>query len=421
MNSDNDKILESFSNYVKPIIGHAAWRDWFIDAKIQYEDSKFFLTLTTDFVLKYINDNYKNVIEYAAEKIGIILYLKTRNEEFQEVNYIFNKNYTFENFIVGKSNIMAYEASKRTALSDSVIFNPLFIYGNVGLGKTHLLNAIANYKVNNFPNYKILYLTAEQFMNMFIKAIQQKSMMQFKDDLRSSNLLIIDDFQFLGSKEATQEEFFHTFNALIESGNQIVITADKEPSLLPGVESRLKSRLGWGLVADIHQPDFELKVSILKSKAENLKITVSSEVLEYIAKEINSSVRELEGALLKVAKYSEWTNSELSIDLVKSFIKSDTKNLSHEDLLKKISEFLKIADDDIKSDKRSKEIVKARQKIILIFRDDVKLSYSQIGKLAGGKDHTSIMYGYKQALKLYSEDLKFQQDINDLKKHLDLK
>jgi chromosomal replication initiator protein len=294
----------------------------------------------------------------------------------------------------------------------------------VGLGKTHLMHAIANYRNENFPKQKIIYLSAEQFMNTFIKAIQQKTIMDFKEQFRSVDVMLIDDFQFLGSKEATQEEFFHTFNTLIEKGKQLVISADKPPASLPGVEARLKSRLGWGLIVDVHPATYELKLSILQNKAQNLNLNnVPQEVFVYIAENVNTSIRELEGAFIRVTKYAEWTKTPITIELAQKMlhnIQGAQKLHNPDSILNYICKIEDITLEEITSASRTRKIARTRQKIIYILRKYTGVSYIQIAKMLGNKDHSSIIYAESQAKKLIRTLPEFAADILNAEKHLNL-
>lgn len=423
------EILESLVDDIKPKIGEEAWRDWFSAISVEYtENNGYVLNFPNKFISDWVRNKYSEIIKNAADKIGISIKLGI-NEENTHIKTIkedqaslFNENFTFEHFIVGKSNEMAYEAALRVAKSKKIAFNPLFIYGDVGVGKTHLMHSIANYRSEHFPNHRILYLSAEQFMNTFVRAIQKKTILEFKDEFRSVDLLLVDDFQFLGSKDATQEEFFHTFNALLESKKQLVISADKPPHSLPGVEARLKSRLGWGLVVDIHPATYELKLGILHSKAEQLHLKIDGHVLSYIAENAGGSIRELEGAFTRVIKYAEWMNAPITIELAQKMLQniSTVKPKHGQEMLEIMCKLMEITIEDIQSKSRNRPIARARQKVVYILREHLGISYVQIAKMLGGKDHSSIIYSESQARKLKEEDSEFAADIANLEKQLNL-
>jgi len=429
MQVQHQEILNSLIDELKPKIGEDALRDWFSSASIVYDDG-YILTFPNKFVCEWVINKYSKEISVAAAKVGITMKIAIAKDVVDKDAHgiavatniapaakgpsSFNENFTFDNFIVGKSNEMAYEAAMRIAKSKEIVFNPLFLYADVGLGKTHLMHAIANYRRAHFPKQKIIYLSAEQFMNTFVKAIQQKTVLDFKEQFRSVDLLLIDDFQFLGSKDATQEEFFHTFNTLLENKKQLVISADKPPASLPGVEARLKSRLGWGLVVDIYPATYELKLGILKSKANQMQIEVEGHVLSYIAEKVTTSIRELEGAFMRVAKYAEWTHTPITIELTEKMLQNiagAAKTKSPANIFNYMCKAMDITPQEIQSPTRTRKIARGRQKIVYVLRKHTGISYIQIAKLMGNKDHSSIIYAEAQAKKLLKADPEFEQDI----------
>lgn len=434
------EILANLIHELKSKISEDALRDWFGSANIIFDDG-YILTFPNKFICEWVSNKYLKNINAAAAKIGITLKIGIANAlqtdsgsnllQESPVASIgpakskkFNENFTFENFIVGKSNEMAYEAALRIAKSKEIVFNPLFIYADVGLGKTHLMHAVANYRSKNFPKQKIMYLSAEQFMNTFVKAIQQKTVLDFKDQFRSVDLLLIDDFQFLGSKDATQEEFFHTFNTLLENKKQLVISADKPPMSLPGVEARLKSRLGWGLVVDIHTATYELKLGILKNKAEQMHVEIEGHVLAYIAERITTSIRELEGAFTRVVKYAEWTHTPITIELTQKMLHniagSQQQQKTPANIVSYMCKAMDISFEEIKSPTRTRKIARGRQKIVYMLRKHTGISYVQIAKLLGNKDHSSIIYAEAQAKKLLKDDIDFAAEISAVEQQLKL-
>lgn len=418
----HNELLESLFKFLKPKIGDNNFRDWFSKSNIVY-DNGYTLTFPNEFIYNWVKQNYSSLIKDYEKSAGIELKLThnikniEQQEKIENVASNINTEFTFENFIVANCNQIAYEAAFRVATSNEVVFNPLFLYGNVGLGKTHLMHAIANHRKKQFPNQKISYLSSEQFMNNFINALRTKNIMTFKEEFRSTDILLIDDFQFLGSKDATQEEFFHTFNSLLEQKKQLIICADQPPYSLPGVEMRLKSRLGWGLVVDIHPATYELKVSILQAKAKKMNINIEQEVINLISQKITSSIRELEGAFLRVTKYAEWMKKPITQDLVHNILHNtyEQQKKSTEEIISILCNKLNISLKTIQSPNRKREIARARQKIIYLLKIITGASYMQIAKLLGGKDHTSIMYAEKKAKDLIKTDAKFCEEINYLK------
>ena len=327
---------------------------------------------------------------------------------------------TFENFVVGKSNEFAYAAAMRVAESDTAEFNPLFIYGGVGLGKTHLLNAIAWHIIHTKPDRKVIYLSAEKFMYEFIKAVRFKNTMDFKEQFRSVDVLMIDDIQFICGKESTQEEFFHTFNALVDKNRQVIISADSSPSDLDGMEERMKSRLGWGLVADVHPTNYELRLGILQHKASTLDYQVPKRVLEFIAQKVTSNVRELEGALNRVVAKAMLTHKEITLemttDILSDIIRANDRKVTVEDIQKKVAEHFSIRISDMYSDKRSKNIARPRQIAMYLSKKLTTLSLPDIGRKFGGRDHTTVIHAVKKVEELISTDISFDEDIKILTK-----
>jgi chromosomal replication initiator protein len=420
-------LLISLLEDIKPKIGESSLRDWFSQAYIKYENG-YILVFPNDFIANWVRSNYIPQINESAKKIGIDIKISSEDQsnitekpQISRAQTNFNDRFTFDSFVVGNSNQMAYESALRVAQSKEITFNPLFIHGDVGLGKTHLMHAIANFRAAHFPDQRITYLSAEQFMNLFIRAIQERTVMNFKDEFRSADMLMIDDFQFLGSKEATQEEFFHTLNALLDQKKQLVISADQSPSSLPGVAARLKSRLGWGLVVDIHPATFELRVGILRNKAKSIGAEhISEDIINFIASKVENSIRELEGALIRVIKYSEWMKQPLTIELASSMLKGITSNTSTntEEMLLTMCRHMEIDISIIKGSGRSREIARARQKAVYILRSLGGVSYVQIAKMMGNKDHSSIIYAESQAKKLKQTDPVFAKQLKNLEDSL---
>src|SRR3989338_4525849 len=273
--------------------------------------------------------------------------------------------FTFENFVVGQPNELAHAAARKVAESESVAFNPLFLYGGVGLGKTHLMHAIAWQIKKCHPKRRVIYLSAEKFMYQFVRALRFKDTVAFKDQFRSVDVLMIDDVQFIGGKESTQEEFFHTFNALVDQNRQIIISADKSPSDLEGMEERLKSRLGWGLVADIHPTTYELRLGILQAKAALIDVKIPKEVLEFLAFKISSNIRELEGALNRILAHSSLVGRSISLDttqeVLRDLLRSNDQRLTIEEIQKRVAEYFNIKMSDMVSNRRMQNIARLRK------------------------------------------------------------
>jgi chromosomal replication initiator protein len=330
--------------------------------------------------------------------------------------------FTFENFVVGKPNELAYAAALRVAESKEVPFNPLFLYGGVGLGKTHLMHAIAWHIKEHHPGREVIYLSAEKFMYQFIRALRHKDTMSFKERFRSVDVLMIDDVQFISGKDSTQEEFFHTFNALIDQKKQIILSADKSPSDLSGIEERMRSRLGWGLVADIHPTTYELRLGILQAKAEKLSIVVPKDVLDFLAHKIGSNIRELEGALNRVVAHATLVgrniNIEMTSEVLKDLIRSNDRRVSIDDIQKKVSEHFDIKVSDLLSSKRSIDIARPRQIAMYLCKVLTTNSLPEIGRKFGGKDHTTVMHAVKKIESMQKEDSAFAENVDILKRVL---
>jgi chromosomal replication initiator protein len=331
--------------------------------------------------------------------------------------------FSFDNFVVGKPNEFAHAAARRVAESETVPFNPLFLYGGVGLGKTHLMHAIAWQIGKRKAKRKVLYLSAEQFMYRFIRALRYKDTMAFKEQFRSVDVLMIDDIQFIcGNKDSTQEEFFHTFNALVDQNRQIVISADKSPSDLEGMEERLRSRLGWGLVADIHPTTYELRLGILQAKADSLKQTVPVKVQEFLAHKITSNVRELEGALNRIVAHADLVGRPVTIettqDLLKDLLRANDRRVTIDEIQRKVAEHFNMRVSDMHSERRARAVARPRQVAMFLAKNLTSRSLPEIGKKFGGRDHTTVMHAVKKVEELMASDHGFAEDIELLRRTL---
>ena len=331
--------------------------------------------------------------------------------------------YTFDNFVVGKPNEFAHAAAQRVAESETAQFNPLFLYGGVGLGKTHLMHAIA-WRIRQIdPNRTVIYMSAEKFMYRFIRALREQNTVDFKDHFRNVDVLMIDDVQFIGGKESTQEEFFHTFNALVDQGRQIVISADKSPSDLEGMEDRLKSRLNCGLVADIHATTYELRVGILQTKAEKLGIEIPSKVQEFLAHKITANVRELEGALNRVAAHAQLVGREVSLesaqDVLHDLIRANDRRVTIEEIQKKVASHFNIRTSDMHSARRARSVARPRQVAMYLAKQLTSRSLPEIGRKFGGRDHTTVMHAVKKVEELTERDAGFAEDVELLRRMLE--
>ena len=333
-----------------------------------------------------------------------------------------NPKYTFSTFIVGKGSELAHAASQAVAAKPGEAYNPLFIYGGVGLGKTHLLQAIGHTMVANNQHTKILYVSSEKFTNEFVTSVKEGRAKEFKDRYRNVDLLLIDDIQFIGGKEQTQEEFFHTFNALHQYNKQIVLCSDRPPKDIPTLEDRLRSRFEWGMVADIQPPDFETRVAILMNKANSQSLELDMDVAEFVATHIDNNIRELEGALTKVIAHSrlhgQLVDLPLAQDVLGMYISQTQVKVNPKIVLQKTADYFEISYNDIVGTKRSREIVVPRQIAMFIMREELSLSFPRIAKSLGGKDHTTIMHGVSKIRTQSARDSVMSQDIQSIKKIL---
>ena len=429
---------EEYSNWLKLLSLHSV------------KNNIVIFNAATKFMCDWINSHYgKKILNLWREfdklitDISIVVYEnkisteKTTNKELQKDNSELNKNtksdlynnldprFTFKDFIVGKPNELAFSACRRIAESTNIPttgFNPLFLYGGVGLGKTHLMHAIAWEKRKINPDLKILYLSAEKFMYEFIKALRFKNTVAFKDQFRSVDVLMIDDVQFIIGKESTQEEFFHTFNALVDQNRQIVVSADKSPSDLEGLEERLRSRLGWGLVADIHPTTYELRLSIIEAKLEKYNINLSKDVAEFLAHKITSSVRELEGALTRLTAHVTLVGREVDIeiaqDLLQDLLRASDRRTTIDQIQKKVSEHFNLKISDMHSARRSRIIARPRQIAMYLSKNLTTRSLPEIGRKFGGRDHTTVIHAIKKVEELKKNDSNLSEDIEILTRSL---
>jgi chromosomal replication initiator protein len=331
--------------------------------------------------------------------------------------------FTFNNFVVGKPNELAFAAARRVAESETVPFNPLFLYGGVGLGKTHLMHAIAWNLREKHPQRRVLYMSAEKFMYQFIRALRFKDTVAFKEQFRSVDVLMIDDVQFISGKDSTQEEFFHTFNALVDQNRQVIISADKSPNDLDGLEERLRSRLGWGLVADIHPTTYELRLGILQSKAEKLETAIPPKVLEFLAHKISSNVRELEGALNRIVAHSTLVGRAITLEstqeVLHDLLKANDRRITIEEIQRKVASHFNIRIADMHSARRSRSIARPRQIAMYLAKQLTQRSLPEIGRKFGGRDHTTVMHAVKKVDELRAADRHFDEDVDMLRRMLE--
>ena len=344
-------------------------------------------------------------------------------QENRTGEFSLNGKYCFETFIVGKQNELAHAAAQAVASQPGGVYNPLYIYGGVGLGKTHLLQAIGNELLRKNPNLRILYITCERFTNDYVSALRTGKMNDFKNRYRMVDTLLIDDIQFLGGKESTQEEFFHTFNQLFQNNKQLVFSSDRPPKAIPSLEARLSSRLEQGMMADVGSPDFETRVAILESKCREKVYQIEHDILNHIASVVQTNVRELEGALNKVIAFHQFKNVRPTLDTVRPILTSFQpsslkKNVTPKQLIHTVSIYFDIRIEDLLGKSREKKLAFPRQIIMYLMREEMKSSYPSIGNELGGRDHTTAMHAYEKISECLTEDEKLQHDLELIKQRL---
>ena len=454
----DDKKWEHLKKDLKKTVGDTAYNNWLRQLTfLSVEDRTVSFSVPTKFLRDWVVNNYaekiKNQCKKYSEKIEAIKFvvkpvggsavpgstrtlkntdnqwknsLDIRSNQFTTGNDFgapLDPRFTFDNFVVGKPNELAFAASERVAESEKVNFNPLFLYGGVGLGKTHLMHAIGWKVKERSPDRKVIYLSAEKFMYQFVRALRYKDTSAFKEQFRSIDVLMIDDVQFISGKDNTQEEFFHTFNALIEQNKQIVISADKSPSDLDGVQERLKSRLGCGLVADIHPTTYELRLGILIEKAQKRGVVIPSKVLEFLSHRIVSNVREMEGALNRLVAHATLVGTSITVEtaqiVLQDLLKSNNKKITIEEIQKKVAEHFNIRLTDMHSPRRSRSVARPRQIAMYLAKSITSRSLPEIGRKFGGRDHTTVMHAVKKIEELKQDDNNFNEDIELLKRLID--
>lgn len=386
---------------------------------IVIDNNNFILETYDAFAKSMVDNRYTALIESALKQVTNESYtvkvilpneynskesnknINNTNVDPLDIESPINSKYTFETFVVGKSNNFAHAASLAVAEAPGTAYNPLFLYGGVGLGKTHLMHSIAHYILSQRPNTKIVYASAEKFVNELVNSIRNEKNVEFRNKYRNIDVLLIDDIQFIAEKEGTQEEFFHTFNTLHESSRQIIISSDRPPKEIKPLEDRLRSRFEWGLIADIQPPDYETRLAILGKKAETENMIIPNDVMSFIAKSIDSNIRELEGALTRVSAYAKLTKQNITLDFasntLKDFLSKETPRIINADFIQQIvASYYNIKIEEIKSKKRTQEITYPRQIAMYLCRTLTDMSLPKIGEAFGGRDHTTILHGYEK-------------------------
>lgn len=344
------------------------------------------------------------------------------NDTRDDISSPLDPRFTFESFVVGKPNELAYAAARRVAEASQVSFNPLFLYGGVGLGKTHLMHAIAWHIRKTNPLRRVMYLSAEKFMYQFVRALRFKDTMTFKEQFRNIDVLMVDDIQFISGKDSTQEEFFHTFNTLVDQNRQVIISADKSPHDLEKIEERLRSRLGWGLCVDLHPTTFELRMGILHTKAEAMRCAVPEKVIEFLAHRITSNVRELEGALNRIIAHSQLIGRPITMEttqeLLQDLLRASSRRVTIEEIQKKVAEHYNVKLADMHSPRRARAVARPRQVAMYLAKQLTTRSLPEIGRKFGGRDHTTVIHAVRKIEELRVGDAGLSEDVELLKRLL---
>ena len=432
-----EELWNEVLEIVKEDTNQVSFNTWFKPLKIvAYKNNTIYLETADEFLRNTLQKRHynflKNAFNYVLKKeIELVFTIAGENidkdenkraesNSFDDNETIsdrkLNPKYRFDNFIIGNSNRFAHAASLAVAEAPATAYNPLFLYGGVGLGKTHLMHAIGHYILDNNPNASVLYVTSEKFTNDLINSIKDGKNEEFRNTYRKADVLLVDDIQFIAGKESTQEEFFHTFNALHNANKQIIVSSDNPPSEIPTLEDRLRSRFEWGLIADIQPPDYETRIAILRKKAEYENYDVPDDVITYIAQNIQSNIRKLEGALIRIYAYASLTNKkEVTLELAQEALKhliSNNKKITLNDIKEVVSNYYSISMDELVSKKKTKNIAYPRQVAMYVARKLTDLSLPKLGDEFGGRDHSTVLHAYNKI----EEDI---ENKHEVKKNID--
>jgi chromosomal replication initiator protein len=440
-----DILWDKSFNIIKDKISQQNFDTWIRPIRVtSLEGNQVHLSVPNKFFKDWLMENYRPIITDALSSVaGVELVVNfmigsdgggiapqdlmtgsVKNVRIKTHTSL-NQNYRFERFVVGASNQFAHAAAVSVAEQPAKNYNPLFIYGGVGLGKTHLLNAIGLHAVSLYPQMNAVYVSAEEFLNELVSSIRYDKMPKFREKYRSIDYLLIDDIQFIAGKGKTEEEFFHTFNTLHDSGKQIVVTSDKFPKDIPNLEGRLRSRFEWGLIADIQPPEIETRMAIIEKKAQENKISLPKNVAHYVAFHAESNIRELEGFLIRIAAYSSLREREIDLDLAKEVLKkiikqSEKEDITIDDIIKVVASKTGVKISDVKSPKKNKNIVLARQVAMYLARKMTHASFPDIGEKIGGRDHSTVIYAHNKLRRVLETDLKIKnliEEIENILKH----
>ena len=424
------KTWNQISKKLEKKLTQDEFNTWIRPLKGEFKENSLEISAPNDFVLNYVSNNLKNHIsDVLASKETKIIFKDKNNSTFvdkyvekpsntRKSNPGLVESFVFDTFVEGKSNHLALAASKQVAQNPTGDYNPLFIYGGVGLGKTHLMHAVGNEILNQDPSKRVIYVHSEKFVADMVKALQLNAINEFKNFYRTADALLIDDIQFFAGKEQSQEEFFHTFNALLDRNNQMVLTCDKYPKEIDGLEERLKSRLGWGLPVVIDPPELETRAAVLLAKASSMGCHLPNECAIYIAQRIRSNIRELEGALKRVIANAKFTNQEVDIPLVKDALKDlfviSAKMVSIDNIQKTVAEYYNIKLSDLLSKRRSRSITRPRQLAMSLTKKLTNHSLPEIGEAFNGRDHTTVIHACNKIKELRVENSSLEEDYKNL-------
>lgn len=440
MESHTSEIWQHILSIINTKLSKPSFDTWFKATKIvSLSDNAIVISAPTTFAVEWLESRYTKLVattvyEYLDKQVNVSFVIEESAppEQVQlqkeppapvqieeNVSHMLNPKYTFDTFVIGSGNRFAHAASLAVAEAPARAYNPLFLYGGVGLGKTHLMHAIGHYILEHSPSSKVVYISSEKFTNEFINSIRDNRAESFRNKYRNIDILLIDDIQFLAGKESTQEEFFHTFNALHEERKQIIISSDRPPKEIPTLEERLRSRFEWGLITDIQPPDLETRIAILRKKAKAENLDIPNEAMMYIANQIDSNIRELEGALIRVVAYSSLINQDVTTHLAAEALKdiipsSRPKMITIQDIQQKVGEYYNLKLEDFKARKRTKAIAFPRQIAMYISRELTDFSLPKIGDAFGGRDHTTVIHAHEKITQMIKDDPDLYKVINTI-------
>nr|WP_245955057.1 chromosomal replication initiator protein DnaA [Fontibacillus phaseoli] len=440
VDSHTSDIWQHILSIINTKLSKPSFDTWFKATKIvSLNDRSIVISAPTTFAVEWLESRYTKLVattvyEYLGKHVDVSFVIEESSAPEQtqvykeppapvqaeeSVSNMLNPKYTFDTFVIGSGNRFAHAASLAVAEAPARAYNPLFLYGGVGLGKTHLMHAIGHYILEHSPSSKVVYISSEKFTNEFINSIRDNRAESFRNKYRNIDILLIDDIQFIAGKESTQEEFFHTFNALHEERKQIIISSDRPPKEIPTLEERLRSRFEWGLITDIQPPDLETRIAILRKKAKAENLDIPNEAMMYIANQIDTNIRELEGALIRVVAYSSLINQDITTHLAAEALKdiipsSRPKMITIQDIQQKVGEYYNLRLEDFKARKRTKAIAFPRQIAMYLSRELTDFSLPKIGDAFGGRDHTTVIHAHEKITQLLKVDQDLYKVINNI-------